>query len=190
MTEIPEPATPEPEDLVARALRRFIHQLPGEDTKAGPETSPKMQPWAETASPTATGKRPLDELLKEFSARIAAHPDALVTPSGNSPQAAFFQRFSRQDPSAERTGSSGRRRRRRRDGPTGAATSAPQGQGGRGRGRNGGEGRPGRGADPGESGTSQPSSSPPGRTSRRSGRRGGRRRGGGGAPGVAGGGGG
>ena len=40
------------------------------------EASPKAQPWAETAAPPASDKRPLESVLAEYEARVAATPGA------------------------------------------------------------------------------------------------------------------
>jgi len=99
------------EDLVARAIKDLIDSVPGaeEAPPPDPETA-TAQPWAETASPSASNKRPLEALLAEYAAQVEATPGATARlPGEPHPSKTFFDRFAR---SAERAGS-GRRRRRR-----------------------------------------------------------------------------
>jgi hypothetical protein len=99
------------EELVARAIRQLIDSVPGaEDTAPAPEASSTSQPWAETASPSSKSKRPLDELLADYAARVSASPDARARVLSEAhPSATFYARFGRAQASGE-----GRRRRRRR----------------------------------------------------------------------------
>jgi hypothetical protein len=111
--------------MVARAIESVLEQVPGSIDSAIPEGgTAKLQPWAETAAPVGRNKRPLDELLMELGARVAAEPDARATlPHARHPALAFFDRFgrgSRGQPGAD-TGAAGpdtpgKRRRRRRGG--------------------------------------------------------------------------
>src|SRR5207253_4349969 len=71
-------AADDPERLIARAIESVLDavpRLPGGDV-AAPETSPKAQPWAETAAPAGRDKRPLEALLEEYAARVASAPNA------------------------------------------------------------------------------------------------------------------
>ncbi|MGO8686392.1 MAG: hypothetical protein ACLQT7_04285 [Candidatus Dormibacteria bacterium] len=109
------------DDLVARAIRQLIDSVPGaeEAPPPDPETS-TSQPWAETSSPSASNKRPLEALLAEYAARVEATPGATAhLPGEPHPSTAFYDRFAR---GSERAGGSRRRRRRvsgrkRRGGP-------------------------------------------------------------------------
>lgn len=109
----------DPDRLIARAIESVLEsvpEVPGDRT-ATSETSPKAQPWAETAAPPGRNKRSLDELLAEFAARVAAAPDAKATlPQEPTPAEAYLQRLS--GGSASRRGSKRRWRggRRRRGG--------------------------------------------------------------------------
>ena len=112
------------DDLVARALRELFHSVPGTEEGVAPEAPATSQPWAETASPSAKNKRPLDALLSEYAARVEAAPQARAQlPSDPHPSVAFYDRFGKAGGGAE-----GRRRRRRR-------VSARKRRGGTGRGR-------------------------------------------------------
>ena len=99
------------DDLVARAIRELIHSVPGtEESSPPPETPTTSQPWAETASPSAKNKRPLDAILTEYAARVEAAPEARARlPADPHPSVSFYDRFGR--PSA--SGDARRRRRRR-----------------------------------------------------------------------------
>jgi len=109
------------DDLVAQAIRKLIASVPGESESPAPEPeAATSQPWAETASPSASNKRPLEALLDEYAARVEAAPGAKARlPSDAHPSTSFYDRFAR---SPERAGSGRRRRRRvtgrkRRGGP-------------------------------------------------------------------------
>ncbi|HYA00011.1 MAG TPA: hypothetical protein VEK76_06630 [Candidatus Binatia bacterium] len=127
MTE--PPGSPSSDELVQRAIRDLIHSVPGEEeTTAPPEASPTSQPWAETASPSAKSKRPLEAVLAEYAARVEASPDARANlPSEAHPSVTFYERFGRAG-----GGGDGRRRRRRR-----VAARRRRGGAGGGRGRSG-----------------------------------------------------
>ena len=61
------------DDVVARAIKELIDSVPGEEEAPAPEAETStVQPWAETASPSASDKRPLEALLGEYAARVAA----------------------------------------------------------------------------------------------------------------------
>jgi hypothetical protein len=113
------------DDLVARAIKELIDSVPGEEEAPAPDAeTTTAQPWAETASPSASNKRPLEALLAEYAARVEAAPGATARlPGDPHPAQTFYDRFAR---SAERAGS-GRRRRRR--------VSGRKRRGGAGRGR-------------------------------------------------------
>ena len=82
--------------LIARAIESVLEavpELPGGDVVAA-ETSPKAQPWAETAAPAGRNKRPLEELLAEYEARVAAAPGARAgQPKEPHPAAADLERL-------------------------------------------------------------------------------------------------
>ena len=67
----------EADRLIARAIESVLDavpEIPGSDILAA-EASPKSQPWAETAAPPSSNdKRPLETVLAEFEARVAASP--------------------------------------------------------------------------------------------------------------------
>jgi hypothetical protein len=113
------------DELVARAIRQLTRAVPGaEEGGAMPETPSTSQPWAETASPSSKNKRPLDALLEEYAARVAAAPGARARlPSERHPSVAFYDRFGTAAAPGE-----GRRRRRRR-----AGGRRRRGEGGEGR---------------------------------------------------------
>ena len=98
------------DDLVARAIRELIDSVPGEEAPLPPDAeATTSQPWAETASPSAKNKRPLETLLADYAARVEAAPAAAARlPAESHPSATFFDRFAT---SPDRAG--GRRRRRR-----------------------------------------------------------------------------
>jgi hypothetical protein len=149
----------DPDRLVARAIKSVLDQVPGSADTVPEGAAAKLQPWAETAAPVGRNKRPLDELLLELEARVAADPQARATlPRTRHPALVFFDRFGRGGrgpaPDASGTASEGggsRRRRRRRGGgaggqatrPVNAGAAAPAGapgqgaQGGRRRSRRG-----------------------------------------------------
>lgn len=98
------------DDLVARAIRELIDSVPGEETSLPPDAeATASQPWAETASPSAKNKRPLESLLADYAARVEAAPSATARlPAEAHPSTTFYDRFAS---SPDRAG--GRRRRRR-----------------------------------------------------------------------------
>ena len=87
----------EADRLIARAIERVLDtvpDLPGGDV-AAPDTGPKAQPWAETAAPPGRNKRPLEELLAEYAARVEAAPGAIAgQPRQEHPAAAYLERLS------------------------------------------------------------------------------------------------
>jgi hypothetical protein len=99
------------DDVVARAIKELIDSVPGEEEAPAPDAeTTTAQPWAETASPSASNKRPLEALLAEYVARVEAAPGATARlPGDPHPAKTFYDRFARP---AER-GGAGRRRRRR-----------------------------------------------------------------------------
>ena len=59
------------------------------------EASPKSQPWAETAAPPASDKRPLEAVLAEYEARVAAAPGARAGhPNEPHPGEAYLEKLS------------------------------------------------------------------------------------------------
>jgi len=115
-----EPANPadaEADRLIARALRSVLDsvpELPGGELITA-ESSPKSQPWAETAAPPGRNKRPLEELVAELQERVDAAPDAVARLPGDvHPADAFLARFS---PPTRQGHGRGRRRRGRRAQP-------------------------------------------------------------------------
>jgi len=103
----------EADRLIAKALRSVLDSVPelpgGELVPA--DASPKSQPWAETAAPPGRNKRPLEELVAELEARVAAAPGAVAgAPAEKHSADAFLDRFAPQSP--QRAGR-GRRRRGR-----------------------------------------------------------------------------
>jgi hypothetical protein len=152
----------DPDRLVARAIESVLDQVPGTvDTSVPDSGTAKLQPWAETAAPVGRNKRPLDELLVELEARVAADPQARATlPRARHPALAFFDRFGRTPAQPSTAGEGGSRRRRRRRGGGGGQTSQPveagaaggdRAKGGRRRSRRGRGG--GEGASPGVAGS-------------------------------------
>ena len=107
------------ESLVEMAIESVLEQVP-EVAEAEPlERSVKYQPWADTTAPPAKNKRPLEEVLAEYAARVAAAPGAVAPrPGGKPPGAAFFDRFGqpRRQPEGAGSGAEVRRRRRRAGG--------------------------------------------------------------------------
>lgn len=93
---------------------------PAEQTEAGgppPEflnpESPRYQPWAEKQITNAVKeKRPLQEFMAEFDARVATYGDIGSGTWDPSHQERLLAKFS----NAQRSGSAPRRRRRRRPG--------------------------------------------------------------------------
>ncbi|MFI5284830.1 MAG: hypothetical protein ACHQ4F_00775 [Candidatus Dormibacteria bacterium] len=120
----------EADRLIARAIESVLDavpEIPGGDMLAA-EASPKSQPWAETAAPPASDKRPLEALLAEYEARVASAPGARAgRPKEPSPGEAYLEKLS---PAPRSTGKRPKRRwqggRKRR------------GRGGRGGGGDGG----------------------------------------------------
>jgi hypothetical protein len=89
------PALPDdPDQLIARALESVLEAVPeplGADLGAA-EAGPKAQPWAETAAPPGRNKRPLEEVVAEFAARVAAAPDARAAhPAETHPAVAYLE---------------------------------------------------------------------------------------------------
>ncbi len=141
MTAGPTEPTPSADDtadrLIASALKSVLDsvpELPGGELVSA-EASPKSQPWAETAAPPGRNKRPLEELVAEFEARVAAAPGAVAgSPSEKHAGEAFLDRFA---PTGGQRSGRGRRRRGRGGQPAqrqpAAETREPQ-RGGRRRG--------------------------------------------------------
>ena len=78
----------------ATVVVRDRFAVPGSDLIAA-EASPKAQPWAETAAPPASDKRPLEAVLAEFEARVAASPGARAAhPNEPPPGAAYLEKLS------------------------------------------------------------------------------------------------
>ncbi len=119
------PPLDDPDRLIARALESVLQtvpEVPGGDV-AAPEQSATAQPWAETAAPPGRDKKPLEELLREYEARVAAAPDALAGhPRETHPAQAYLDGLSgaAAQPGAKRAGKrrwhGGRRRGGRRRG--------------------------------------------------------------------------
>src|ERR1700683_2419129 len=68
----------DPDRLIASAIESVLDavpEIPGGDL-VGPDASPKSQPWAETAAPPASDKRPLETVVAEYEARVAGSPGA------------------------------------------------------------------------------------------------------------------
>ncbi len=83
--------------LIARAIESVLDavpEIPGSDLIAA-EASPKAQPWAETAAPPASDKRPLEAVLAEYQARIAATPGARAgQPNEPHPGQSYLEKLS------------------------------------------------------------------------------------------------
>ncbi len=115
----------EADRLIARAIESVldaIPELPGGDSRAA-ESSPKSQPWAETAAPPASDKRPLEAVLAEYEARVAAAPGVRAGhPNEPHPGEAYLEKLS---PAPRSTGKRSKRRwqggRKRRGGRGGRA---------------------------------------------------------------------
>jgi hypothetical protein len=108
------------DELVARAIESVLEAVPSGGEEPVPEALARYQPWADTATPSAKNKRPLQALLDELTARVEAEPEArATTPSGKPPMLTFFDRFG--SPRREGEGRSSRARRRRSRGRGGAA---------------------------------------------------------------------
>ena len=106
--------------LIARAIESVLDavpEIPGGDMLAV-EASPKAQPWAETAAPPASDKRPLKAVLAEYEARVASAPGARAGhPNEPHPGDAYLEKLS---PAPRSTGKRPKRRwqggRKRRGG--------------------------------------------------------------------------
>ena len=132
MTE-PEPAEALDADrLIRRALESVLDtvpEIPGGDV-VPTEVSPKAQPWAETAAPLASDKRPLEAVLAELEAQVAAAPGARAgRPDEPHPGEAYLDKLS---PGPKGTGKrpkrrwqGGRKRRGRRGRGGGGGAGAP-----------------------------------------------------------------
>jgi hypothetical protein len=87
----------EADRLIARAIESVLDavpEIPGSDLIAA-EASPKAQPWAETAAPPASDKRPLEAVLAEYEAKVAASPGARAGhPNERSPGEAYLEKLS------------------------------------------------------------------------------------------------
>src|SRR5580704_18641146 len=83
--------------LIARAIESVLDavpEIPGGDM-IGPDASPKSQPWAETAAPPASDKRPLETVVAEYEARVAAAPGARAAhPNEPHPGEAYLEKLS------------------------------------------------------------------------------------------------
>jgi Mg-chelatase subunit ChlD len=111
------------DELVARAIESVLEAVPAGGEEPLPEALARYQPWADTATPSAKNKRPLQALLDELTARVEAEPDArAAAPTGKPPMLTFFDRFG--SPRREGEGRSSRARRRRNRG-RGAAAGVP-----------------------------------------------------------------
>ncbi len=130
MTDPPIHDALEADRLIQRAIESVLDtvpEIPGGDL-VPTEVSPKAQPWAETAAPLASDKRPLEAVLAELEARVAAAPGARAgKPSEPHPGDAYLEKLS----PAPRGG--GKRPRRRWQGGR-----KRRGRGGRGGGGGGG----------------------------------------------------
>jgi hypothetical protein len=128
----------EADRLIARAIESVLDavpEIPGSDLIAA-EASPKAQPWAETAAPPATDKRPLEAVLAELEARVAAAPGARAGhPNEPHPGEAYLEKLS----PGPRSAATGKRPKRRWQG----GRKRRGGRGGRGGGGGGGAGAAG-----------------------------------------------
>ena len=131
------------DQLVARAIESVLEAVPATAEEPVPDALARYQPWADTATPSAKNKRPLQALLDELTARVEAEPDArAAAPAGKPPMLTFFDRFGSPRREGEGRGSRARRRRSRgragsaavsgstgveaRSQPTGPAVTPPQ----------------------------------------------------------------
>jgi hypothetical protein len=124
-----QPMPDAPETLVELAIESVLDQVP-ELADEQPETGSKYQPWADTAAPPSKNKRPLEELLESYRARVAQAPDARAgRPQGKSRVAAFFDRFGppRRPGRVEAKPSGDARRGRNRRGGGGGGAEGGQG---------------------------------------------------------------
>src|ERR1700680_1733489 len=97
MAEPEEPGVHDADRLIARALESVLETIPGPPggDLTPPEQNPTAQPWAETAAPPGRNKRPLETLLEEYSARVAAAPGAVAGhPSEKPPAEAYLESLS------------------------------------------------------------------------------------------------
>jgi hypothetical protein len=97
VTEPEESDVHEADRLIARALERVLETIPGPPggDVTPPEQNPTAQPWAETAAPPGRNKRPLETLLEEYSARVAAAPGAVAGhPSEKHPAEEYLESLS------------------------------------------------------------------------------------------------
>jgi uncharacterized membrane protein YgcG len=102
--------------LIARAIESVLDAIP--ELPGAAEASPKSQPWAETAAPPASDKRPLEAVLAEYEARVAAAPGVRAGhPNEPHPGEAYLEKLS---PAPRSTGKRSKRRwqggRKRRGG--------------------------------------------------------------------------
>jgi len=120
----------EADRLIQRAIESVLDtvpEIPGGDL-VPTEVSPKSQPWAETAAPLASDKRPLEAVIAELEARVAAAPGARAgRPGEPHPGDAYLEKLS------PATRSTGKRPKRRWQGGR-----KRRGRGGRGGGGGGG----------------------------------------------------
>jgi uncharacterized membrane protein YgcG len=118
--------------LIARAIESVLDavpEIPGGDMISA-DASPKSQPWAETAAPPASDKRPLETVVAEFEARVASSPGARAGhPNEPHPGTAYLEKLS---PGAR--SATGKRPKRRWQG----GRKRRGGRGGRGGGGGGG----------------------------------------------------
>jgi hypothetical protein len=125
----------EADRLIARAIESVLDavpEIPGTDLIAA-EASPKAQPWAETAAPPGD-KRPLEAVLAELEAKVAATPGARAGhPNEPSPGVAYLEKLS---PAPKSGAATGKRPKRRWQG----GRKRRGGRGGRGGGGGGGGG--------------------------------------------------
>ena len=110
MADPPLRAPLQADRLIARAIESVlaaVPEIPGGDMLAA-ETSPKSQPWAETAAPPASDKRPLEAVLAEYEARVASAPGARAGhPNEPHPGDAYLEKLS---PAPRSTGKRPKRR--------------------------------------------------------------------------------
>src|SRR5580700_2958206 len=83
--------------LIARAIESVLDavpEIPGGDMISA-DASPKSQPWAETAAPPASDKRPLETVVAELEARVASSPGARAGhPNEPHPGTAYLEKLS------------------------------------------------------------------------------------------------
>ena len=119
----------EADALIARALESVLEAIPeplGSDALMV-ESSPKSQPWAETAAPPGRNKRPLAEVVAELAGGVAANPDARAqAPAEPRPGEAYLESLTPTTRSGAKSGARKRWRggkRRRGRGRRGGATA-------------------------------------------------------------------